>query len=162
MFSLICCWVHFQVQFLTHGSSEGRKGSHCYRSRCCYGEPTCTTRVVHFVVVVAQKPRSSNEALGTRVAIVEVRGDFEPVVQYASAGVSLCSLFAVCWSSYVHVYAVFWDFCLEQMSCKSFLKLQVVIISLDAFQVFCEARVNTRSPLFNGSTTACSKTSAHS
>ena len=45
--------------FLTHGSSEGRKGSHCYRSRCCYGEPTCTARVVHFVVaVVAQKPRS--------------------------------------------------------------------------------------------------------
>ena len=37
---------------------------------------------------------SSNEALGTRVAIVEVRGDFEPVVQYASAGVSHCSLFA--------------------------------------------------------------------
>ena len=48
------------------------------------------------------------------------------------------------------MYAVFWDFCLEQMSCKSFLKLQVVIISLDAFQVFCEARVNTRSPLSNG------------
>ena len=45
--------------FLTHGSSEGRKGSHCYRSRCCYSEPTCTARVVHFVVVVvAQKPRS--------------------------------------------------------------------------------------------------------
>ena len=32
-----------------------------------------------------------NEALGTRVAIVEVWGDFEPVVQYASVGVSLCS-----------------------------------------------------------------------
>ena len=42
---------------------------------------------------------------------------------------------------FVHVYAVFWDFCLEQMSCKSFLKLQVVIISLDAFQVFGEAVV---------------------
>ena len=59
----------------------------------------------------------------------------------------------------MYMYAVFWDFCLEQMSCKSFLKLQVVIISLDAFQVFCEARVNTRSPSSNGSTTACSKTS---
>ena len=47
------------------------------------------------------------------------------------------------------MYVVFWDFSLEQMSCKSFLKLQVVIISLDAFQVFCEARVNTRSPLSN-------------
>ena len=51
------------------------------------------------------------------------------------------------------------------MSCKSFVKLQVVIISLDAFQVFCEARVNTWSPLSNGSTTAeidlkhCSKMS---
>ena len=53
------------------------------------------------------------------------------------------------------MYAVFWDFCLEQMSCKSFLKLQVVIISLAAFQVFCEATVNT----INGSKTACSKTS---
>ena len=31
--------------------------SHCYRSRCCYGEPTCTTRVVQFVVVaVAMQP----------------------------------------------------------------------------------------------------------
>ena len=70
------------------------------------------------------------------------------------------TLFAVhCLLEFVHVYAVFWDFCLEQMSCKSFLKLQVVIISLDAFQVFCEARVNTRSPLSNGSMTACSKTS---
>ena len=57
------------------------------------------------------------------------------------------------------MYAVFWDFCLEQMSCKSFLNLQVVIISLDAFKVFCEARVNMRSPLSNGSMTACSKTS---
>ena len=57
------------------------------------------------------------------------------------------------------MYAVLWDFCLEQMSCKSFLKLQVVIISLDAFQVLCEARVNTRNPLSNGSTTACKKTS---
>ena len=54
------------------------------------------------------------------------------------------------------MYAVFGIF---EMSCKSFLKLQVVIISLDAFQVFFEARVNTRSPLSNGSTTACSKTS---
>ena len=44
---------------LTHGSSEGRKVSHCYRSRFCYGEPTCTACVVQFeVVVVAQKPRS--------------------------------------------------------------------------------------------------------
>ena len=101
----------------------------------------------------------SNNALGMRMAVVEVRGDFEPVVQYASAGVSLCSLFSVCWSLYMYVYAVFWDFCLEQMSCKSFPKLQVVIISLDTFQVFCEARVDTRSPLSNGSTTACSKTS---
>ena len=91
----------------------------------------------------------SNEALGTRVAIVEVWGDFEPVVQYASAGVS-CTLFTVhCLLEFVHVYAVFCDFCLEQMSCKSFLKLQVVIISLNAFQVFCEARVNMRSPLSN-------------
>ena len=57
------------------------------------------------------------------------------------------------------MYAVFWDFYFGQMSCKSFLKLQVVIISLDAFQVFCEARINTRSPLSNGCTTACSKTS---
>ena len=38
---------------------------------------------------------SSNEALGTRVAIVEVRGDFEPVF------LSLCSLFTVCWSLYM-------------------------------------------------------------
>ena len=43
----------------------------------------------------------SNEALGMRVTIVEVRGNFEPVVQYASAGVSLCSLFTVCWSLYM-------------------------------------------------------------
>ena len=103
----------------------------------------------------------SNEALGTRVAIVEVRGDFEPVVQYACQCWSF-TLFAVhCLQEFVHVYAAFWDFCLEQMSCKSFLNLQVVIISLDAFQVFCEAGVNTRSPLkaSNGSTTACSKTS---
>ena len=72
------------------------------------------------------------------------------------------TLFAVhCLLEFVHVYAVFWDFCLEQMSCKSFLTLQGVIISLDAFQIFCEARVNTRSPLSNGSTTACSKTSVN-
>ena len=32
--------------FLTHGSSEGRKVSHCYRSRCCYGEPTCSSRLL--------------------------------------------------------------------------------------------------------------------
>ena len=69
-----------------------------------------------------------------------------------------CSLFAVhCLLEFG--FAVFWDFCLEQMSCKSLLKSEVVIIPLGAFQVFCEARVNTRSPLSNGSTTACSKTS---
>ena len=55
--------------------------------------------MVHFVVVVSLVP--SNEALGTRVAIVEVGGDFKPVVRYASAGVSLCSLFTVCWSLYM-------------------------------------------------------------
>ena len=38
------------------------------------------------------------------------------------------------------------NFSLGQMSCKSFLKSQVGIISLGAFQVFCEARANTRSP----------------
>ena len=32
------------------------------------------------------------------------------------------------------------NFSLGQMSCKSFLKSQVGIISLGAFQVFCEAR----------------------
>ena len=40
--------------FLTHGSSEGRKVSHCYRSRCCYGEPTCIARLVQFEVVSIQ------------------------------------------------------------------------------------------------------------
>ena len=34
----------------------------------------------------------------------------------------------------------------RQMSCKSFLKSQVGIISLGIFQVFCEARANVRSP----------------
>ena len=54
------------------------------------------------------------------------------------------------------------------MSCKPFLKSQVGIISLGAFQVFCEARANTRSPRSNGFTTAeidrkqCSKTSDES
>ena len=43
----------------------------------------------------------SNEALGTRVAAVEDRGDFESVLQYGSAGVSLCSL------EFVHVYACY-------------------------------------------------------
>ena len=43
----------------------------------------------------------SNETLGTRVTIVEVRGDFESVVQYAIAGVSLCSVLTVCWSFYM-------------------------------------------------------------
>ena len=100
----------------------------------------------------------SNEALGMRVAIVEVWGDFEPVVQYPVLEFHFVRA-VHCLLEFVHVYANFWDFCLEQMSCKSFLKLQVVIISLDAFQVFCEARVNTRSPLSNGSTTACRKTS---
>ena len=43
---------------LTHWSSEGRKVSHCYRSRCCYGEPTCNARVVKFEVVAdAAQPR---------------------------------------------------------------------------------------------------------
>ena len=51
------------------------------------------------------------------------------------------------------------------MSYKSFLKFQVGIISLGAFQAFCESRVNTKSPWSNGSTTAkidlknCIKTS---
>ena len=35
---------------------------------------------------------------------------------------------------------------LGQMSCKSFLKSQVGIISLGAFKVFCEARANTGNP----------------
>ena len=33
----------------------------------------------------------------------------------------------------------------DEMSYESFLKSQVGIISLGAFQVFCEARANTRS-----------------
>ena len=33
----------------------------------------------------------------------------------------------------------------DKMSYKSFLKSQVGIISLGTFQVFCEARANTRS-----------------
>ena len=53
--------------------------------------------------------------------------------------------------------------CLAQVSCKSFLKFQVGIISLGA--LFRESRVNTKSPLSNGSTAVeidlkhCSKTS---
>ena len=32
--------------------------SHCYRSRCCYGEPTCIARLVQFeVVAVSIQPR---------------------------------------------------------------------------------------------------------
>ena len=32
--------------------------SHSYRSRCCYGEPTCTARIVQFeVVAVTTQPR---------------------------------------------------------------------------------------------------------
>ena len=52
---------------------------------------------------------------------------------------------------------------LAQVSCKSFLKFQVGIISLGA--LFRESRVNTKSPLSNGSTAAevdlkhCRKTS---
>ena len=52
---------------------------------------------------------------------------------------------------------------LAQVSCKSFLKFQVGIISLGA--LFRESRVNTKSPLSNGSTVVemdlenCSKTS---
>ena len=43
---------------MTHGSSEGRKVSHCCRSQCCYGEPTGTARIVQFeVVAVAVQPR---------------------------------------------------------------------------------------------------------
>ena len=34
-----------------------KKVSHCYRSRCCYGEPTCIARLVQFAVVaVAIQP----------------------------------------------------------------------------------------------------------
>ena len=73
------------------------------------------------------------------MAIVEVPGDFEITMSVLSLSVVDCLL--------EFVFAVFWGFCLGQMSCKSILKLQVVIISLGAFQVFCEARVNTRSPL---------------
>ena len=61
--------------FLTHGSSEGRKVSHCYRSRCCYDEPTCTARVVQYeVVVVAQKPRSQQWSSGNESGHWEVQG----------------------------------------------------------------------------------------
>ena len=46
---LLFQWT-FHFPFLTHGSSEGRKVSHCYRSRCCYGEPTlpawCSSRLL--------------------------------------------------------------------------------------------------------------------
>ena len=56
LFIIIICTLSV---FLTHGSSKGRKVSHCYRSRCCYSESTCTARVVQFeVVVVAQNHRS--------------------------------------------------------------------------------------------------------
>ena len=55
----------------------------------------------------------------------------------------------------------------RQVSCKSSLKFQVRIISLTIGALFCEFRVNTKSPLSlsNGSTAAeidlehCSKTS---
>ena len=92
----------------------------------------------------------SNQAPGARVAIVEVPGDFEPVVQYEwhMSVLSLCLLlFAVCGSLWLLFAGTFtYD--------KSFLKLHVVIISLGAFQAFCEARVNTRSPLSVTSTAA--------
>ena len=91
--------------------------------------------------------------LGYEVGETSNQSSNMPVLEFHFVRVVHCLL------EFVHVYAVFWDFCLEKMSCKSFLKLQVVIISLDAFQVFCEARVNTRSPLSIGSTTACRKTS---
>ena len=42
----------------------------------------------------------------------------------------------------------------DKMSYKSFLKSQAGIISLGAFQVFCEARANTRSLWSNRFTTA--------
>ena len=44
--------------FLTQGTSEGRKVSHCYQSRCCNDEPTWSARVVQFeFVAVAMQPR---------------------------------------------------------------------------------------------------------
>ena len=43
--------VNIISSFLTHWFSEGKKVSHCYGSQCCYGEPTCTGRVVQFEVV---------------------------------------------------------------------------------------------------------------
>ena len=47
------------------------------------------------LLLLHRSPVSSNEALGTRVAIVEVQGDFA-VVQDASAGVSLSAGVCIC------------------------------------------------------------------
>ena len=50
--------MSFHFPFSTHGPSKGREVSHCYRSQCCYGEPTCISRLVQFeVVTVAMQPR---------------------------------------------------------------------------------------------------------
>ena len=54
-----------------------------------------------WLLLLHRSPVPNNEAPEMRVVIVEVGGDFEPVAQYATAGVSLCSLFTVCWSLYI-------------------------------------------------------------
>ena len=71
---------------LTQGSSEERKVSHCYRSRSCHGEPTCTTRVVQFeALAVAMQPRFHhvqhlNEVMVRRVAQLDISAKWlEPV-----------------------------------------------------------------------------------
>ena len=52
--------------------------SHCYLSLCCYGEPTCTARVVQFeIVAVAMQPRFHhiqhlNEVTSDEVAQLDI------------------------------------------------------------------------------------------
>ena len=66
--------------------------SHCYRSRCRYGEPTCIARLVQFeVVAVAIQPRFHhiqhlNEVIGRGCSVVSAKW-LEHVEVCASASI---------------------------------------------------------------------------
>ena len=95
--------VKIAHSFLTHGSSGGRKVSHCYWSRCCYGEPTCTAHVFQFdVAVVVQKPRSQQWSSGNESGHCGGSG------RLRTSGPIWITYICQCWS------LLFWGFCLGQ------------------------------------------------
>ena len=114
----LCVDFHFDTfhgSFLTHGSSVGRFGSHPNRAVAMENQHAL---------------REDTEAKRNACAL-----DFG----YPKENTNMPNGTNDVASLLLGILAY------DKMSYKSFLKSQVGIISLGAFQVFCEARANTRS-----------------